>query len=109
MRVRVTLGFVLALLLTASLGIAATAATEAQTAPAVPAAGITAPTCAAAGFLSFIPAPQPMTDNCGACSDALCFGRPVGSACGSSTTGVCVSTISCTASQKTCRCITPTP
>jgi hypothetical protein len=99
-----------ALLLTASLALAAPAANGA--APTAPVTGIAAPqdgatSCGALGFLDLNPAPLPMaTDTCGACSVAACAGKPVGATC-SATGGVCVSTIACTSNQKTCKCIIP--
>lgn len=78
-----------ALLLTASMALAATAPPAAPQAPAgtvaqSPAAlSPSGPACKGEALPIFSPAPQATADDtCGACSDTACAGQPVHSVCG---------------------------
>jgi len=62
-----------------------------------------APACPGPGLPAFFPEPQPTaTDLCGGCSDAICAGKPVGSACGDGFR--CIATIACVSSAYRCQC-----
>lgn len=78
-----------ALLLAGSMAIASSGADKALPAPAAsgrqPPAALpaAASVCPQAGFLALLPAPRSAAaEVCGACSDAACFGKVVGSPCG---------------------------
>jgi ABC-type transport system substrate-binding protein len=99
-----------ALLLTASLALAAPPAAAPQT-PAVAAAqppaalSPAAPACNGTDLPIFSPAPRTTaSDACGSCSDAACVGLPIKVPCGSG--GRCISSGSaCSSGAPHCRCL----
>ncbi len=79
----------------------APASSSSQPLAALPAA---ASVCPKADFLALLPAPQPTaTEICGACSDADCLGKRVGSACGLEDMRCSVAVPACSVSVR-CKC-----
>jgi hypothetical protein len=107
-----------ALLLTASLALAAPPAPEAPQAPAVIAAQApaqplavlptAAPVCKGADLPLFSPAPQTTaTDVCGTCSDTACVGKTPNAVCGPAGFRCIAGSPTCTVAERfRCRCLT---
>jgi hypothetical protein len=104
-----TLSVLSGLLLAGSMALASSdtvkaspAASGSQPLAALPAA---ASVCPKADFLALLPAPQAAAaiEICGACSDADCLGKRVGSACGLEDMRCSVAVPACTASVR-CKC-----
>jgi hypothetical protein len=105
-----TLSVLAALFLAGSMALASSDATKASPAPAAsgsqPLAALpaAASVCPKADFLALLPAPQSAAiEICGACSDADCQGKTVGSACGLEDMRCSVALPACTTAVR-CKC-----
>lgn len=110
LRVRI-LSVLAALLLASSMALASSDAAETSPAPAAagsqPLAALpaAASVCPSSGFIALLPAPQSTAiEICGACSDADCLGKRVGSACGLEDMRCTIALPACTAATVQCKC-----